>query len=110
MTDTKELIEFLDRKIRGNKKVAEEDWVCKDGAEMQIAFYKEIKEILEIYSRTEWKDFGYENWWSKDPDEIQKCKKLKHETVESSNDPPFRRHNWAVKCYICKIIYHYDSS
>ncbi len=99
MTDTKELIDLIDN-------LASIDWLTHE----QMSQLKEIKEILEIYSCTEWKDFGYANWWSKDPDEIQKCKKLKHETAESSNDPPFRRHNWAVKCYICKIIYHYDSS
>jgi len=71
---------------------------------------EQIHSLLQSRQPKEWEDFGYANGWSEDPPEIKKCRELKHETVETSDDPPFRRHNWTVKCYVCKIIYHYDSS
>ena len=99
--------EYLKRKVDNQDGWGDEG---EERPEQCLLLLAEIKEILEIYGLIGWKDFGYANGWSKDPDEIKRCKELKHETTESSNDPPFRRHNWTVKCYVCKIIYHYDSS
>jgi|26BtaG_2_1085354.scaffolds.fasta_scaffold46116_2 hypothetical protein len=79
-------------------------------SEKKLKWVNAYRSLLQSRQPKEWEDFGYENGWSEDPPEIKKCRELKHETVETSDDPPFRRHNWTVKCYVCKIIYHYDSS
>lgn len=74
---------------------------------MEIAM---LESILEDVRGDAVKDLGVANGWEKEPDIVKECKRLKHKTSESSNDPPFRRHYWEVRCDICGYIYHYDSS
>ena len=50
----------------------------------------------------EYKYFGYENGWTKTPNEVKKCdhKKETHHDFHGKN---------TVICHECKFYYHYDS-
>jgi hypothetical protein len=56
------------------------------------------------------RDYGWENGWSKVPEAVEKCQQAKHITSNIDIGPPFRGINHMVTCPICKIRYHYDSS
>lgn len=58
----------------------------------------------------EYTDFGWANGWKEQPLEVTMCKAKKHKTFKTSYGQPFRQFHNEVRCEICKIIYHYDSS
>jgi len=85
------------------------NWMYKDSLLDQQAF-QQIKSILEDVKEDAVKDLGWANGWGDEPVIVKECKRLKHKTSESSDDPPFRRFNWTVRCDICGYVYRYDSS
>jgi len=55
-----------------------------------------------------YKDYGWANGWSEEPQIIKDCRKAGHKTRDFCHDH-YGIHN-EVRCEICKYIYHYDSS
>lgn len=58
----------------------------------------------------EYKDLGWMNGWSGYPEEYLKCREAKHELQEINHDYSGYGLHTEVRCPICKLIWHYDSS
>ena len=60
---------------------------------------------------TEYKDFGWANGWSEEPEIVKKCKDAGHRrTITDIGRSPMRGLDNLVRCDICRYEYHYDSS
>jgi hypothetical protein len=57
-----------------------------------------------------WKDFGFVNGWAEEPAEVVACVAAKHEQTNIDEGPPNRGIDHVVRCQVCRIVYHYDSS
>lgn len=55
-------------------------------------------------------DYGWANSWKETPQAVHLCWQKKHPRTDVDIGPPFRGLHHVVRCPICKIIYHYDSS
>lgn len=51
-------------------------------------------------------NYGYANGWDSTPEEIKKCRELKHKTVEKK----LGNCHYEYTCPICKYLYKVDSS
>jgi hypothetical protein len=63
-----------------------------------------------------YEDYGWANGWRQTPQAIVKCNQKGHPSLRDGSytnvdiGPPLRGLHHVVRCNICKIIYHYDSS
>lgn len=58
---------------------------------------------------TTFQELGWANGWKETPAIVKKCQKEKHEVIDFDHSGNRGLHH-EVKCYICKYVYHYDSS
>jgi hypothetical protein len=61
------------------------------------------------------KDFGWANSWcnhdtDRTPQEIKDCLEEKHDIIDIDVGSQNRGSHHVVKCEICNIMWHYDSS
>lgn len=61
-------------------------------------------------SDPEYKDLGWANEWTKNPEIVTECQKKNHVVSDVDVGPPHRGIEHVVKCAECKYTYRYDSS
>jgi hypothetical protein len=83
-----------------------EEYDESPGREEKIA----AKEAEAAAAETPWRDLGWLNSGLKDEAPLEACRAAGHKRTDIDTGPPNRGLDHEVRCQICRIVYHYDSS
>jgi hypothetical protein len=70
----------------------------------------EAKEAEALAAEKPWQDLGWLNYGLKNGELVEACRAAGHKTTDIDKGPANRGLDHEVRCQICRIVYHYDSS